>query len=90
MTFKTFATAAIFAATAFAATTGAASAGGYHYNHYSAPSYAPGHSHVILGPAGTEQDFNYYARKDCRWLKHRAIETGYRKHWRAYRRCLRG
>jgi hypothetical protein len=57
---------------------------------YSAPSYAPGHSHVILGPAGTEQDFNYYARKDCRWMKYRAIETGYRKHWRAYRRCLRG
>jgi hypothetical protein len=45
---------------------------------------------VILGPAGTEQDFNYYARKDCSWMKHRAIETGYRKHWRAYRRCLRG
>jgi hypothetical protein len=58
MTFKTIATAAILAASAFAATASSASAGGYYYNSYSAPSYAPGHSHVILGPAGTEQDFN--------------------------------
>jgi hypothetical protein len=82
---KTIATAALFATTAIAAASTSASAGG---NYYGAPYYGSAHTHIILGPAGTAQDWNYYARKDCRWLKHRAEETGYRKHWRAYNRCL--
>lgn len=86
MTFKTFATAAIFAATAIAASASTASAGG---NYYGSPYYGSYHSHIQLGPADASEDFRAYARRDCRWLKIRAIETGYRKHWRAYRRCIR-
>lgn len=86
MTFKTFA--AITTLTVAALTiANPASAGG---NYYGSPYYGSHHSHVQLGPADAGEDFRAYARRDCRWLKVRAIETGYRKHWRAYRRCVRG
>jgi hypothetical protein len=87
MNIKTFATAAAFAAAAIITGTSAASAGG---NYYGSPYYGSYHSHIQLGPADASEDFRAYDRRACRWLKERAMDTGYKRHWRAYRRCVRG
>jgi hypothetical protein len=84
MTIKPIIAAAFIAASALVAASATASAGGGNY--YGSHGHYSGHSHVDLGPADASEDFAYY---NCRSLKRHAIHTGYSRHWRAYRRCVR-
>jgi len=84
MTIKPIIAAAFLAASALAAASGTASAGGGNY--YGSHGHYSGHSHVDLGPADASEDFNF---AECEWLKNRAAATGYSRHWRAYRKCIR-
>ncbi len=84
MTIKSIITTSIAAGSVLAAISGTAFAGGNYYGSHQ--SAYDGHSHVELGPADANEDFAFH---DCKWLKNRALDTGYRSHWRAYRKCVR-